>query len=102
MNSRQRYKIKRKQKRAEKRTLELLKLNVLGLNKKSRSVAEIFDSIIKPVEEPTLDTLTNLILSLKKDTNSGSGSFCMHTTALYRTKRFNNKPKTPFGVSANY
>lgn len=101
MNSRQRYKMKRKQKRAEQRILELLKLNVLGLNKKSRSVAEIFDSIIKPVEEPSLDSLAHLIVNLKKDVNSGSGSCCMPTTAMYSTKRFNSKPKSQFGVSAN-
>ncbi|WP_187651554.1 hypothetical protein [Xenorhabdus sp. TS4] len=52
----------------------------------SRSVEEIIDSIIKPVDE--IDVLTQLMVGLKKDIkdDNNGGSCCMSEVALYSTK----------------
>ncbi|MCW7764450.1 hypothetical protein [Photorhabdus luminescens] len=52
---------------------------------KSRSVNEIIDSIIKPVDET--DVLANLIITLKSnDKPENTGSHCLHNTWLYSVR----------------
>ncbi|MCT8345137.1 hypothetical protein LG003_20395 [Photorhabdus kleinii] len=52
---------------------------------KSRSVDEIFDSIIKPVDET--DVLANLIITLKSnDKQENTGSHCLPNTWLYSVR----------------
>ncbi|WP_387693042.1 hypothetical protein [Photorhabdus sp. RM71S] len=52
---------------------------------KSRSIDEIFDSIIKPVDET--DVLANLIITLKSnDKQENTGSHCLPNTWLYSVR----------------
>ncbi|OTA16540.1 hypothetical protein Xbed_03467 [Xenorhabdus beddingii] len=57
----------------------------------SRSVEEIWDSIIRPVDET--DVLANLVIGLNKDIkdDGNSGSCCMSEVALYSTKHYSKK-----------
>ncbi|MDE9541204.1 hypothetical protein [Xenorhabdus bovienii] len=67
----------------------------------SRSVEEIIDSIIKPVDE--IDVLTQLMIGLKKDIkdDNNGGSCCMSEVALYSTKqRAGNRILESGGVTA--
>ncbi|BET97761.1 hypothetical protein [Xenorhabdus taiwanensis] len=66
----------------------------------SRSVEEIWDSIIKPVDE--IDVLAQLMIELKKDikNDNGSGSCCMSEVALYSTKTKSRRRLESGGVSA--
>ncbi|MDE9519810.1 hypothetical protein KKJ17_19390 [Xenorhabdus bovienii] len=88
MNSRQRYKLRRKQNRMEARMLA------------PRTTEEIWDSIIKPVDE--IDVLTQLMIGLKKDIkDDNGGSCCMSDVALYSTKqRASNRILESGGVTA--
>ncbi|MDE9443804.1 hypothetical protein KKJ13_19945 [Xenorhabdus bovienii] len=65
----------------------------------SRSVEEIIDSIIKPVDE--IDVLTQLMIGLKKDIkDDNGGSCCMSEVALYSTKQRANRILESGGVTA--
>ncbi|MDE9537129.1 hypothetical protein [Xenorhabdus bovienii] len=87
MNSRQRYKLRRKQNRMEARAAA------------PRTTEEIWDSIIKPVDE--IDVLTQLMIGLKKDIkDDNSGSCCMSDVALYSTKQRANRILESGGVTA--
>ncbi|MDE9455428.1 hypothetical protein [Xenorhabdus bovienii] len=87
MNSRQRYKLRRKQNRMEARAAA------------PRTTGEIWDSIIKPVDE--IDVLTKLMIGLKKDIkDDNSGSCCMSDVALYSTKQRANRILESGGVTA--
>ncbi|MDE9537852.1 hypothetical protein [Xenorhabdus bovienii] len=88
MNSRQRYKLRRKQNRMEARAAA------------PRTTGEIWDSIIKPVDE--IDVLTQLMIGLKKDIkdDNNSGSCCMSDVALYSTKQRANRILESGGVTA--
>ncbi|MDC9598913.1 hypothetical protein [Xenorhabdus anantnagensis] len=87
MNSRQRYKLRRKQNRMEARMTA------------PRTTEEIWDSIIKPVDE--IDVLAQLMIELKKDIkNDNSGSCCMSEVALYSTKTKTRRRLESGGVTA--
>ncbi|AVA41091.1 hypothetical protein C3Z14_14180 [Proteus mirabilis] len=60
--------------------------NELKAKQKSRSVEEIWDSIIKPVDET--DVLASLVLSLKSAPDTR------------KTLKLKNKPSSEFGVTA--
>lgn len=60
--------------------------NELKAKQKSRSVEEIWDSIIKPVDET--DVLASLVLSLKSAPDTR------------KTLKLKNKPSSDFGVTA--
>ncbi|EPN9924516.1 hypothetical protein ACT46I_002796 [Proteus mirabilis] len=60
--------------------------NELKAKQKSRSVEEIWDSIIKPVDET--DVLASLVLSLKSAPDAR------------KTLKLKNKPSSEFGVTA--
>ncbi|PHM50153.1 hypothetical protein [Xenorhabdus sp. KK7.4] len=88
MNSRQRYKLRRKQNRMEARMTA------------PRTTEEIWDSIIKPVDE--IDVLAQLMIELKKEikNDNGDGSCCMSEVALYSTKTKSRRRLESGGVSA--
>ncbi|WP_426576711.1 hypothetical protein ACP179_20515 [Xenorhabdus stockiae] len=74
MNSRQRYKLRRKQNRMEARMTA------------PRTTEEIWDSIIRPVDE--IDVLAQLMIELKEEikNDNSNGSCCLPEVALYSTK----------------
>ncbi|MDC9623966.1 MULTISPECIES: hypothetical protein [Xenorhabdus] len=89
MNSRQRYKLRRKQNRMEARAAA------------PRTTGEIWDSIFgQPVDE--IDALANLFAQLKTDaSDNNGGSCCMSDVALYSTKqRASNRILESGGVTA--
>ncbi len=71
----------------------------------------IKDSVQKELttKRKKINTWVNVIVDLivqfkgnvEKKVKDTFDNCCMPTTAMYSTKRFNSKPKTQFGISAN-